>query len=157
MTGDAKAKMRLAVTRACVNFPQLNMGPIHLAFYQVYADVAYFLGNTFVLQDIGMADEILGFLVKAQNELLNKQGNTRVVMGMTQKEVKKIRGLTLGMTDEMARVMLNYARENPGSSTVQVRRNTILTTRWNILANEWVDAAIEAALARFMNADRGQP
>lgn len=155
-TGDAKARTRVAVTRACVNFPQLNMAPIHLAFYQVYADVAYFVGSTFVLHDPGLAKEITGFVVLAQSELLSKRSNDQIVMGMTQLEAKKIRGLTLGMTPEMGRVMVDYVRQNPGSSAVQVRRSTLLTTRRNLLANEWADKAILAAHERFKNADRGE-
>lgn len=156
LEGEAKARMRLAVTRACVNFPQLNMTPVHLAFYQTYSDVAYFLGSTFLLQDPGIAKEVLGLLVHAQEELVNKKENERIAMGMTQQEAKRIRGLTLGMNREMAAVMIQYARDNPGSSTVQVRRNSLLTTRRNLLANQWTDKAIELALARFKEADRGE-
>lgn len=155
LIGDAKAKMRLAFTRTCRNFPQLDMAPVHLALFQVYADVAYFIGSTFVLHDPGMAKEILGFTQQIQEELLNKRENDLVAMGMTQLEAKKLRGLTLGMTREMAQVMVQYARDNPGSSSVLVRRNTLLTTRRNLLANEWTDKAIAAAQARFKEADRG--
>lgn len=154
---DAKARMRLATTRACANFPQLNMVPIHLAFYQVYADVAYFVGSTFVLHDPDIAKEVLVFVQQAQEELLTKKSNDQILMGMSQIEAKKLRGLTLGMTPDMARVMVSYARDNFGSPSVQVRRNSLLITRRNLLANEWTEKAIEAAYERFKEADRGGP
>lgn len=154
---DAKARMRLATTRTCVNFPQLNMAPVHLAFYQVYADVAYFVGSTFVLHDPGIAKEIMAFVQQAQEELLNKKAANQIVMGMTQTEAKKIRGLTLGMTPEMARVMVDLYRQTSRAMDLQIKRNTLLTTRRNLLANEWAEKAIEAAYERFKTADRGGP
>lgn len=152
---DAKARMRLATTRACVNFPQLNMTPVHLAFYQVYADVAYFIGSTFVLHDDGVAKEIRTLVLHAQVDLLNKKSNDLVLMGMTQQEAKKIRGLTLGMTPEMARVMVDLYRNSSRASDLQIKRSTLLTTRRNLLANEWTEKAIAAAYERFKTAERG--
>lgn len=155
LEGDAKSKMRLATTRGCRNFPSLDMGPIQLGFYEVYANVAYFLGSTFLLQDRDMGKEILEQVVQAQQDLLAKRTNDQVLLTFSQEEAKKIRGLTLGLSAEMSRVMIQYARDNPGSSAVQVRRKSLLTTRWNLLANAWTDKAIELALARFKNAERG--
>lgn len=155
LEGDAKAGMRLAFTRSCRNFPRLDMSPVHLALYQVYADVAYFIGSTFVLHDRVIAKEILGFTQQIQEDLLNKKENNRVALTFTQQEAKKLRGLTLGMTREMANVMVDFARTNPAPGAVQVRRDSLLTTRRNLLANQWTDTAIEAALARFKDAERG--
>ena len=156
LEGDAKAQMRLAFTRSCRNFPRLDMAPIHLALYQVYADVAYFIGSTYVLHEPGMAKEIVRFLPQIQDDLLAKKSNELVAMGLSQMEAKKIRGLTLGLDETMSRVLVDFYRNSHSPGVVQVRRNALLTTRRNMLANDWTNKAMEAAKARFETADRGE-
>lgn len=148
--------MRLAFTRGCRNFPQLDMMPIHLGFYQVYAMAAYSIGSTFVLHDPEIGMEIRELVVRTQEKLLPKRDADRLVLGFAQTEAKNMRALVLGLDMAMGKVLIDFHRDNHGGSAVKARRNALLMARRNLLANESAEEALQLAQARFKDAERGE-
>lgn len=151
-----QAGMRRAYTQACTSFPRMNVTPINLALYQVYQDVAYLEGSTYVLMDPDIGQEILHFTAQAQHDLLAKDHSDRLLAGHPTIEAKRYAPLIRGLDPNAGRILIQLMRSGATPTMVNMKRTQMLQDRRNQLANALTAKAANAAYRRFRNAIRGE-
>jgi hypothetical protein len=146
---QAQAELRRAFTQATVAFPLLNITPIQIALYKAYADAAYFVGDTFVLQDPDIGAEIMALTMQAQKQLVAKEAADQILRGFAAEDGKRIRSLVSGLDANKAQTLVNMHRSGNSPTQLKLAKEKMLSDRRNMLANELTVQAIQKALNRF--------
>jgi len=150
-----KAKMRLAFTQACRNFPKIDVIPIMRAVYEAYAFEAYSQGNTFTMADNRLADEVDELSKEACKKLLASDEFQRITYGLSPGDKKLASSCCRGLDYLTGLQILEHSRKSKTRSSVEARRKMALEIRRNQLANSFVEIVLEKAVDRIRNADRG--
>lgn len=152
-----QAKMRLAFTQACANFPSLNVLPITSAIYQVYAHEAYCIGSTFTLLDPGVMEDALDLTRDISVRLVARDDHNRMMGGLEPEDRKLAKIYCPGLGQNLGMQMLNYARRYRGDMFgLKTRRNLLLASRRNQLANEFLEEVIQRAQKRLLEVSWGE-
>lgn len=159
---ELAAEMRLAFTRATVNFPKnLNMTPIVIAVSHVFADVFYELKHAqwwSVRREFNPLEEravfhISGLVDRARDEITMRNVPAEVTVGMSMEESKKARSVVAGLDRNSAVELIRMIREkNP--LWIQ-RRSVMLANRRNLLANQLTADAMRIARTYFLSEATG--
>lgn len=158
---ELAAEMRLAFTRATVNFPKsLNTTPIAIAVNHVFADVFYELKRLqrwSVRREYSPLNEdllfhISGLVDRARDELQMKGVPMQVTVGMPIKEMRSFSALVSGLDVQSARTLVRFAREHTGDKQEIMRqRSLLLLVRRNKLANDLTGDAMRVARSYFLS------
>jgi len=156
MISMMKAKMRLAFTQACRNFPRIDVLPIMRAVYEGYAFEAYSQGNTFTMADSGLADEVDALSKEACKKLLAADDFNRMLYGLSPTATKLAAKYCRGLDYSIGLQVLEHALIKKNTRSAEVRRKVALDTRRNQLANSFTSMVLAYAENRIRNADRGE-
>lgn len=162
--GELAAEMRLAFTRATVNFPKsLDVTPIAITVSNIFSDVFHELKRArrwSVRKEYDpLSEEVIGLISRlvnrAREELMMKNVPAKVTAGMSFAEKKSYQGLVYGLDLDSAKELIRYARMNAvlGSDKREIlrRRGMLLSIRHNMLANSFASDAVKSAQEYFMS------
>lgn len=154
---EMSAEMRLAFTRAAVQFPRLDMHPVSVAVYRIFGQVFYELRmkHKGSIRWIDPYEEnlnaVMSLLVDRAKRLMLPSGVAQeVTIGMPAIKAKTITQLVTGLSLTEARSLLGVVNMLKSPKEVKNHRDMMLRTHRNIAANKLVKEVIKEANAYFL-------
>lgn len=151
------ARMRVAVTRACVSFPRVDPNPIAVALWQTYNATALVMGSTYPMNFPQVEAEIQNFTDMAVEWLLNKKELKTATVGMSQRDQREYSQVGFGLDQATAMNLFRYKQQyRTDFLGVSTQRLTALRSRRNHIANQMVDLAVQQAYITMSQMERGE-